>query len=70
MTWSTIGIIWLLSGIVSAIWHTLTGNHMYETLEYNSISTIFHMIIVAVLALIAGPIGLIIKFYEDFIDTV
>ena len=67
---TTFGTIWLVSGIVSAIWHTLTGNHMYETLEYNSISTIFHMIIVAVFALIAGPIGLIIKFYEDFIDTV
>ena len=67
---TTFGTIWFVSGIISAIWHTLTGNHMYETLEYKSMSIIFHMIIVAVLALIAGPIGLIIKFYEDFIDTV
>ena len=43
---------------------------MYETLEYSKTAMIKHLIIVVVLALIAGPIGLVIKFYEDFIDTV
>jgi hypothetical protein len=67
---STFATIWIISGIISAIWHSLTGNHMYETLEYSKTAMIKHLIIVVVLALIAGPIGLVIKFYEDFIDTV
>ncbi len=70
MTWTTIGIIWLVSGIISAIWHLISERHVADILKYTKTEKILENSIVFVLALVAGPIGLVIKFHEDFIDTV
>jgi hypothetical protein len=70
MTWTTLGTIWLVCGVISAVWHAFTGNHMYRTLEYSTARMIIEFVIVMLLALIAGPIGLAIKIYEEFIDVV
>jgi hypothetical protein len=67
---STFITFWMICGGISAVWHTLTGNHMYETLEYGKLDAAFHMIIVAILTFVTGPISLVVKIYEDFIDTV
>jgi uncharacterized membrane protein len=70
MTWTTIGVIWFGSGVVSALWHLMSERHVADILEYTKTEKILENFIVFIIALVAGPIGLVIKFYEDFIDTV
>lgn len=68
MTWTTIGIIWLVCGIVSAIWHISTDRYVGKILEYTPLQNLVEDTIVVILALAAGPIGLVIKIWETWFD--
>jgi hypothetical protein len=68
MTWTTFAIIWFACGAVSAIWQWLDNGYIYDTLEYSSKERNLEVGIVHVLALLAGPIGLVIKIWETWFD--
>lgn len=68
MTWTTIGIIWLVCGIVSAIWHISTDRYVGKILEHTPLQNLVEDTIVVILALAAGPVGLVIKIWETWFD--
>jgi hypothetical protein len=68
MTWTTIGIIWLLSGIVSAVWHIVGDWSHHEIWESTKFEIAFETFIMIVICLVAGPIGIVIKIWETWFD--
>ena len=68
MTWTTIGIIWFVTGIISAIWHWIAERRINKIMEFSTFEKIAESCILVVVALVAGPIGLVIKIYEEIID--
>jgi hypothetical protein len=68
MTLTTIGIIWLVSGIISAIWHIVDEWWHHKIFENNKNDIFLETVIMVIIALIAGPIGLAIKIWEKWLD--
>lgn len=65
MTWTT---IWIISGIVSAVWHIVDEWWQHAIFESSKSSITAESIIIAIFCLIAGPIGIAIKIWEKWLD--
>lgn len=68
MTWSLFLEIWLIAGVISAVWHVIDEWWHYQVFEASPRDILLTNSIVVGLCLIAGPIGLAIELWEKFFD--
>jgi hypothetical protein len=65
---TTIVTVWLISGVISAIWHIVDEWHQHEIFESTPADILVQTVIMTVLCLIGGPIGLVVKAWETWFD--
>lgn len=68
MTWTTIAIVWIVSGIVSAAWHIINEWWQHDVFENSKSQIVFETVIMILICFITGPVGLVIKIWETWFD--
>ena len=61
---STLLTLWIICGVVSAIWHVMDELWQHKVMGHELSFTLIFNFFFAALALVLGPIGLAIKIWE------
>jgi multisubunit Na+/H+ antiporter MnhB subunit len=69
MTWTTIAIIWMLSGLCAAVYNVFDTWYDHEIFEAKPVNIFFDTVIQLLIGLVIGPIGVGIIIYEKFFDS-
>lgn len=68
MTWMSCLGLWLITGVVSAVWHIIDEWWHHQVFEETPGQIFLTNLIGFGLCLIAGPIGVAIKVWEKWFD--
>lgn len=70
MTWTTLLTIWLITGFIAGLISVFTEWYHHDILQSSSSYKMLESAVVMLLAILSGPIGLVVIIYQKFIDTV
>ena len=68
MTFSTFVIFWLITGLISTVWHVYDEWWHYDVFENSTSEIVLQTLIMIVLCMIFGPISLAVKIWEKWFD--
>jgi hypothetical protein len=70
MTLTTFLTAWLIAGFIGGLISIFTEWYHHSILESSTSYKMLESIVVMALAILLGPIGLVVIIYQKFIDTV
>jgi hypothetical protein len=68
MSINTLLEIWIICGIISAIWHVMDEWWQHKILEHGTGFTLLFNFFFAALALLLGPVSHFVKVWEKWCD--
>jgi hypothetical protein len=68
MTWTTIILLWAITGAIAGVWNIIKSWYQHAIFEASTVYIIFDTCIQMIIGVVMGPIALAVVIWETFFD--